>query len=182
MQTKVFRPEIQRNRLATNWVIVHSGAHTPEGRPKVLFTRLSGRNARFIWFGCALLALALSVWYSSIGSGARTIGQDGNSEPGIIGHPLKASGPNESSIATDSCTDSYLFNQLNGLGLGTSAAPNVNGFVLTSGTRLGGALIATYLCRFGSPKPEFTAEWFLEGKSWRLKQISRPPERQPGDL
>lgn len=182
MQLKVFRPEIERNRLVTNWVIVHAGAHAQERRSTHWFTRLSSPNRRYIWFGLALLVVAISVWSNSFGSGARTIVSDGKPDPGIIVHTAKSSSPIASSFATDSCADSNLFNQLNVMVLDMAEVPNVKGFVLTSSTKLGGALIATYRCRSGSPKTEFIAEWFLAGESWRLKQISRPPDRQPGDL
>lgn len=182
MQLKVFRPEIERNRLVTNWVIVHAGAHSHERKSTHWFTRLSSQNRRFIWFGLALLVSAISVWSNAVGSGARTIVSDGKPDPSIIVHTAKSSRPSESSIATESCTDSNLFNQLNVMVLDMAEVPNAKGFVLTSSTKLGGALIATYRCRSGSPKTEFIGEWFLAGESWRLKQISRPPERQPGDL
>jgi hypothetical protein len=182
MQLKVFRPEIERNRLVTNWVIVHAGAHAQGRKSTHWFTRLGSQNRRFIWFGLALLVVAISVWSNSVGSGTRTIVSDGKPDPGIIVHTAKSISPSDSSFATDICTDSNLFNQLNGLPFDMAEVPNVVGFVSTSSTKLGGALIVTYRCRSESPKVEFIAEWFLAGKSWRLKQISRLPARQPGDL
>ena len=182
MSLRAFRPEIDRNRLITNWVVVHSAELSGERKVARRSGRPSIQNRHFVWLGSLLLILAASVASAAIASGASANGALAKSNKTQTEQAPGTKSSRDSSSNSNGCTGSTLHERLSALPLDSAEVPSLSGFVVKSSSNFGGALIATYICQSGNSENEFTVEWFLESSTWKLKQISRLPGGRPGDF
>jgi hypothetical protein len=177
MKSKLFLPDIKRNRWVTNWVVVYldDGAVAefyPPSRP-------SWRNPKIV--GITILALCvttatfLTTPRHEAGPSASNpatdtkLAQVETATPGILPTHFSAAKVSD----RDVCAQDSLDELLSPLVLQSPVAPNVPGFSLGSVEYLGGAFFASYTCESGSDL--FNAQWVRVGEKWTLKNISRSP-------
>ena len=80
------------------------------------------------------------------------------------------------------CTADDLRVRLDGYSPSRAGSKAISGYLALPGQDLGGALVIDFVCEDSKTKKVFRSMWLLVNRKWSLKEISRPPSRQPGDF
>ena len=166
MTAAKFLPDVKRNRLITNWVrATYSPRATRRLRDKPSISRRKQRTILLAGGVCVLgsmSALSLSTQVDSV-------------TPGLLNTPKPAK-------VFDRCSEEELRNVLGYNLLKDGIPPEFPGYKIISSNGFGGVFTAEFRCQSGKDLTNYLIEWESFNEAWRLKQISRPPVRQSGDL
>ncbi len=176
MRQAKFLPEVTRNRVLSNWVLASFGTKLSESDTKrSLHIRLKAIRLPII---CLILVLSVSVGYFVLPKRSPSF------ESVISQPPVTAASTSDSvdkPLTTDCSADDLQANL-------ADYAPTRDGIKAISGYKallsqdLGGALVIDFVCEDSKTNDKFRSMWLLANKKWSLKEISRPPSRQPGDF
>jgi hypothetical protein len=178
MRTRVFLPEVKRNRLVTNWVMVRA----IQSKPTDGLSSQRVKNFR------AALITTLCV---AMVSGAGTIVASGSMSNAWLATTAPAT---QAVVATDATADGIDPITQDPCGFEAPVfiaanekpsrgdAPSVEGFDSVVSHPMGGILIADYKCASSRSAALIRVRWELANATWQLKQVSRPPLRQSGDF
>ena len=171
-----FLPEVARNRLFSNWVLARFGPKRSESDTKrSLYSRLKAIRLPII---CLFLVLSASVGYFGIPKRSTSF------ESVIAQPPATAASTSDSvekPLMTDCSADDLQAN-LADYAPTRDGIKAISGYKALPGQDLGGALVIDFVCEDSKTIDAFRSIWLLVDKKWSLKEISRPPSRQPGDF
>lgn len=170
MRDQKFLPDVKRNRCFTNWV---------RAREQPFSHRAGWKNRIRKSVRPAILSVAcLAV----IGTFALGLGQDASLfEEG--GQTAKSTGQTSGApLAPETCDVEDSIAATGVEAVSRAASPLVAGFEFIASHSLGGVLIADYRCEASKDSAVFRVRWEFANARWLVKEISRPPERQSGDL
>jgi hypothetical protein len=107
-----------------------------------------------------------------------------NREEAVGRTPFLEATPKESEGVpiTASCSVDDLRKNLQGYVPSRVANEPVLGYKALPSQDLGGALVIDFACDDSSSKEVLRSAWLLVKEEWRIEKISRPPQRQSGDL
>ncbi len=168
MRAQKFLPDVQRNICLTNWVRARE-RH---------FSLREGSQVRMRKFTRpAILSVTFLVL---IGTSALGLGGHLFEPPG---QTPKATEPTSGTPVAPKTCDFEGSISAKGVEMASrTASPRVAGFEFIASHSLGGVLIADYRCEASKRSAVFRVRWELANARWQVKEISRPPERQSGDL
>lgn len=178
MRARLFLPEVKRNRLVTNWVMVRAIQSKPKDglssqRVKILRAALITTLCIAMVSGAGTIVLSSSMrnaWLTSAAPASQAVVATYASADGI------------DPISQDPCGfEAPAFIAANEK-LSRGNAPSLEGFDSVVSHAMGGILIADYKCASSRSAALIRVRWELANASWQLKQVSRPPLRQSGDF
>jgi hypothetical protein len=168
MRAQKFLPEVRRNRCLTNWVRVRE-------RPFSRRAGLKDRMRKFIRPAILSVTCLVVVGTSALGLGGSLF------EPGS--QTRRTTGLTfGTTLAPETCDVEDSIAPTGVQADSRPATPLVSGFEFIASQSLGGVLVADYRCDASQESALFRVRWELSNARWQVKEISRPPERQPGDL
>jgi hypothetical protein len=168
MRSQKFLPDVKRNRCFTNWVRARE-RH---------FSLREGFQVRMRKF--TRPAIISVTWLAVFGGSA--LGLGGHLFEPPVQTP-KATEPTSGTPVAPKTCDVEGSISAKGVEMASRAAsPLVAGFEFIASHSLGGVLIADYRCEASKESAVFRVRWELANTRWQVKKISRPPERQSGDL
>lgn len=174
MKKSVFRPEIERNRITTNWarVIQPVAELSEENIPK------QTRARPVLILVVSLLTIFALIWSLAETQEGGMIIKDSSPRPSVIRSPVTT--PTISTTASG-CTLNDFTAEVGGEEMEDPAAHLPSFVRLKSSSNFGGLLILNFSCRSGSIFLNFNEEWETSSQGWRLKKISQLPDGQLGD-
>ena len=176
MRHEKFLPDVIRNRLISNWVLAGFGPNLSESDAKrSLFSRLKAIRFPII---CLILVLSVSVGYFGLPKRSSSFESVIGQSPAIA---VSTSDSGDEPLTTH-CSADDLRASLVGYAPSRDDNKAISGYKAQSGQDLGGALVIDFVCEDSKTNEAFRSMWLLVKKTWSLKEISRPPSRQPGDF
>ena len=170
MRAQKFLPDVKRNRCLSNWV---RAREHPFSLREGLKDRIR-KSARPAILSVACIAV---ICTSALGLGL----EGSHFEPGS--QTRRATGPTSGKpLAPKTCDVEDSIAEMGVEAVSRSASPLVSGFEFVASHSLGGVLIADYRCEASKDSALFRVRWEFANARWLVKEISRPPERQSGDL
>ena len=97
-----------------------------------------------------------------------------NSTQGFIGSNKPDIQP---TIASEGCGRQQISAVASRVFVGRPEVPRLEGFVVVTKREFGGLLVVDYLCKANKTEYLFRVQWYLFGKFWEVKKISRLPDR-----
>ena len=182
MPARKYAAEIARNRLLTNWAAVYLSTVTEDGTAPFDETRLISPKYRFKTFTrMKLLTLALGgaglvllfAFQITAPPPSSTLRQ-------LTISSLSSASPTAELSATNRCSEKGLHAALDGQAVPVPEIPQ--NYSLLGRQLFGGAVFMQLDCTDSAIHSSYEVEWLLSRGKWQLKQISRLPERQSGDL
>lgn len=168
MRAQKFLPDVKRNRCLTTWVRARE-------RPFSLRVGFKDRIRKFNRPAIISVTCLAVIGGSALGLGGHRFES--------LGHTPKATEPTaEAPIAPKTCDVEDSISATGVEMASRAASPPVEGFEFISSHSLGGVLIADYRCEASKGSAIVRVRWELSNARWQVKKISRPPERQSGDL
>ena len=177
MRHEKFLPDVTRNRLLSNWVLASFGPsrETSVGKKRASSNRLKP-------FMLPLLAVTVVLF---VALGYFGIPKRSSSLESVIGQPpaIEVSSHDSGDLpSTAGCSADDLRASLVGYAPARDDNKAISGYKALTGQDLGGALVIDFVCEDSNTNEAFRSMWLLVKKKWSLKEISRPPFRQPGDF
>ena len=167
MRAQKFLPDVKRNRCFTNWV---------RARERHFSLRAGFKDCMRKFTRPAIISVTCLavIGGSALGLGGHLF------EPPV--QTPKATEPTSGTTVAPKTCDVEGSISAKGVEMASRAAsPLVEGFEFISSHSLGGVLIADYRCEASKGSAMVRVRWELSNARWRVKKISRPPERQSGD-
>ena len=186
MPSNRFAAEIARNRLFTNWAAVYlSGDQGIETRltdksqlmrPRKWFKDLVTPKSVSLGAGLVFLAISLIALVPESKPATPSINLATSAPPAPVTTPI----PMPKSDSAPICGEQPLDTSLD---VETASEPTIPpDFSIIGRQQFGGALFMQIKCSESLAGSSYEVEWLLARGKWQLKQISRLPERQSGDL
>lgn len=177
MRHEKFLPDVIRNRLLSNWVLA---SFVPSRKATVGKKRASSNRLKPFMLPLLSVTVVLFVALGYFGIPRRS-----SSFESVIGQsPAIAVSTSDSGDEplTTRCSADDLRASLVGYAPSRDDNKAISGYKAQSGQDLGGALVIDFVCEGSKTKDAFRTMWLLGDMKWSLKEISRPPSRQPGDF
>jgi hypothetical protein len=127
---------------------------------------------------CLVLALSVSVGYLGLPKRESSLESVEGQRPAMA----VSSHDSGDLPATADCSADDLRASLVDYAPSRTDANALSGYRTLPVQNLGGALVIDFVCEDSKTNDAFRSMWILSNRTWALKEISRPPSRQPGDF
>jgi hypothetical protein len=186
MSGRRFAAEVERNRFISNWAAVYlSGRQEKETelsdkdqlvRLRQWFKDLVAPRSVALGAGLVFLIISLFAQVPESKPATPSINLATSAPPAPVTTPI----PMPKSDSAPRCGEQPLNTALD---VATASEPTIPpDFSIIGRQQFGGALFMQIKCSESSVGSRYEVEWLLAGGKWQLKQISRLPERQSGDM
>ena len=186
MSGRRFAAEVERNRFISNWAAVYlsekQGIETELSdmdqlvRLRQWFKDLVAPRSIALGAGLVFLIILIFAQVPESNPATSSIYLATSASPA----PATIPTPTPEFDSAPRCGEQALNTALD---FATASEPTIPpDFSIIDRQQFGGALFMQIKCSESSVGSRYEVEWLLAGGKWQLKQISRLPERQSGDM
>jgi hypothetical protein len=176
MKCVKYLPEVERNRVLTNWVRAsYAPRHEDSDRRLTIFGRPRSFKVRIFWLFVLISACLIYFGVPAVNSTrADVVGQT----------DIRGVSSNDAGgvAMTSKCSTDDLRSNLESYVPTRDANEPILGYKALASQYLGGALVVDFACEDPKRDEVFRSMWLLIKEKWLIEKISRPPSRQSGDF
>jgi len=169
MSARKFLPEVNRNRLFSNWV------RRREIGKQVRHRRRT-KHPQMIVFTVATITVTA---FLSLGFDFTRLQDSTNFEP--VGKPSHTAESSQSEALTETeakqCDPEKFARKIEVANVSRGVSPVIVEYTASKIQQLGGVLLVHFVCERDKKGPEFLVRWEFSKAKWLIKEISRPPSR-----